>query len=209
MRHAISAALLTFGLTAALAAPAHAGPTLNLIQNGDFETGTLSPWTASGNLAIANVPYFGGGSTATDGRNMVAFNGGNQPSNGVLAQTFATVAGVQYTVSYSYGTNNGTQQSITASVADNLSTTLTSQFTTSVAGSRSLSPSSFVFTADTASSTLSFTYFSGNPTVNTDGLLDNVSVTAVLETAVPTRIGSVAHLWLGLLGAARRRCAMV
>lgn len=200
MRHTLSAVLLAAGLGAAIAAPAHAGPTVNLIQNGDFETGALSPWTASGNVAIGTIPYFGGGSAAADGKYLVAFNAGNQPPNGVLSQTFATVAGAQYTVTYGYGTNDGTRQSITASVADNLNTVLASQFTTSVAGSRSLGLSSFVFTADASTSTLSFTDFSGNPTNNTDGLLDNVSVAAVPEPASAALLA----LGLGCLGLVKR-----
>lgn len=207
MHKAFNVAVLVLGLAAGFIAPANADPSVNLIQNGDFETGTLSPWTASGNLDIGTIPYFGGGSTAANGSYIVAFNDGDRAPNAVLSQTFATQAGVQYTVAYSYGSNDGTQQSITASVADDQAATLAAAFTTSLAGDTSLEPFSFVFTADSASSTLSFADFSGNPTISTDGLLDNVSVTAI---AVPEP-ASAALLAFGLasFGAARRRRAMV
>ena len=60
-KHATALALaLAAGLFGAAQAPA------GIIQNGDFETGSLSAWTATGDVGLAPVPFFGEGSTAAE-----------------------------------------------------------------------------------------------------------------------------------------------
>jgi autotransporter passenger strand-loop-strand repeat protein len=66
------------------------GAGANLIQNGDFEDGSLSFWNSAGDVGVAGVPFFGEG-TAADGGAFAVFNGGNSAPNGVLSQSFAVI----------------------------------------------------------------------------------------------------------------------
>ncbi len=70
-------------------------PVTNVLVNGSFES-DYTAWTKSGNQAIATYP-------TTDGRKLVAFNGSNLAANGVLSQTFATVSGQTYTLTFDAG----------------------------------------------------------------------------------------------------------
>ena len=197
-----SGQVIGFGVVLGLSAlaPAHAA----LIQNGGFETGNFASWTVSGNVAIAGVPFFGEGSNAADGNFFTTFNSGNSAPNGVLSQTFATVPGTQYALTYLYGSNGGARQSITTSVQDAQGTNLATQFVTLPAASGNLAPFSLAFTADAASSTLSFTDYAGNPTVSTDGFVDNVSVAAVPEPSSLVLL-AVAFLGASVIGSVRTR----
>jgi hypothetical protein len=166
----------------------------NLIQNGNFETGSLSPWTTTGNVTIAGVPDSGEGSTAVDGNYYAVFNAANTTPNGVLSQTFAAIAGTQYSLTYYYGSNGGQIQSITAAIKPFGMSAVASQFSTLPAVSGALSQFTLTFFATSTSNlTLSFTDFSGNLTNGTDGFIDNVSLTAVPEPS------SLAVMAIGLL----------
>jgi hypothetical protein len=178
-----AARLLTVGLVAMSVAPA---ANANLIQNGGFETGTFSSWTVSGDVATATVPYFGVGNNTQDGNYIAVFNAGNTTPNAVLSQTFTTVAGTDYSVSFIYGGTAG--QSITVSLADGGSISLASLFTTSNGTFSSLT--SFSFRADSAVTTLTIADYPGNQTYNSDGALDNVSVNAVPEPASLSLFGA-------------------
>lgn len=176
----------------------------NLVVNGNFETGSLSSWTASGN--VDRTPcnagpscYFGGGNMAQDGGYMAGFNSGNSGPNGILSQSFATVAGATYTVSFDYGITAYGQasQSMTASILDGATVIASDVVTGLQSSSPMLTNFRFDFVAASATSTIRFSDFPGNQSWDTDGLLDNVSVAA----AVPEP-GSVALLALGLLGLA-------
>jgi len=165
-----------------------------LIQNGDFETGSLSSWITTGNVTTAGLPYFGEGSTAADGNYYAVFNAGTGVANGVLSQSFAAIAGTQYSLTYDYGSNGGQIQSITAAIKAFGGAVVASQFSTLPAPSGALSPFTLTFFATSTSNlTLSFTDFSGNPTNSTDGFLDNVALTAVPEPS------SLAVMAMGLL----------
>lgn len=193
---AFTAALL--GGASFLSLPAHA----NLLVNGDFETGTLSGWTASGNVVDVGLPYFGEGSFAADGNYYAVFNAGNVTPNGILSQTIATTIGDSYVLSFDYGSNGGQTQDITAQVSDPLNTVVASAFEVSDAPSLALAPYTLDFTADATSMTVSFIDYSGNPTNSTDGFLDNVSV----DQAAPEP-ASLLLMGAGLagLGVIRRR----
>jgi PEP-CTERM motif len=165
-----------------------------LIQNGNFETGSLSSWSTSGNVSIATVPFFGEGTTTADGNYFAVFNGGNGPTNGVLSQSFAAIGGTQYSLTYNYGANGGAIQSITAAIKAAGGSVVATQFSTLPAASSALSAFTLTFfAASTANLTLSFTDFSGNPTNSTDGFVDGVSLTAVPEPS------SLAVMGIGLL----------
>jgi hypothetical protein len=192
----IAGGCLVFGLLCATSADA------NIILNAGFETGTFTPWTITGNVALTAVPSFGEGSAGVDGAQFAVFNAGNTAPNGVLSQTFATVAGAQYTMTYLYGSNGGQRQSITTSVRDAQGAVLETQFVTLPAVSGNLAPFGLVFSADTASSTLAFSDFSGNPTAGTDGFVDDVSVTLAPE---PSSLALLATGVLGCIGAGSLR----
>jgi len=165
-----------------------------LIQNGGFETGSLSSWITTGNVSVASVPSFGEGSTAIDGTAFAVFNAGNTAPNGVLSQSFAAIGGTQYSLTYLYGANSGAIQSITAAIKAFGGGVVASQFSTLPAPSGALSSFTLTFFATSTSNlTLSFSDFSGNPTNSTDGFLDNVALTAVPEPS------SLAVMAIGLL----------
>ena len=190
----IAGAALALGFLAS--ASAHA----TIIQNGNFETGSLSSWTATGNVTYVGVPFFGEGTTAADGNYFAVFNAGNAAPNGVLSQSFAAVGGTQYLLAYNYGANSGAIQSITAAVKDSLGNVVATQFSTLPAASGTLAPFSLSFiSSSTQTLTLSFTDYASNPTNSTDGFLDNVAVTAVPEPSSLAILGVGAVLGFGVI----------
>jgi hypothetical protein len=84
----------------------------DLIVNGDFETGTFTPWTVDAGphldaIGLQSPPYLYAGTAAKDGNDMAIFNNGS-PAGGSIAQTFSTVSGTRYSVHYDYGTTGTT-----------------------------------------------------------------------------------------------------
>ncbi len=148
-----------------------------LLVNGSFESG-YTGWTATGNQTIETY-------TGTNGFKLVAFNGRNLTPNGVLTQSFATLPGQTYTLTFDAGILSyvSKQQKIEAKVTG--STTLLTQSVTlngNSDGSIRWSSRSFTFTANSTTTTLSFRDRSST-TNGIDLLLDNVHVTG--PPAVP------------------------
>ncbi|MEO5914515.1 MAG: Ig-like domain-containing protein [Luteolibacter sp.] len=148
-------------------------PGSNVIVNGSFES-NFTGWNTSGNQVIESAaPY-----AASNGSKLVGFNGGNLTPNAVLTQTFATVAGQTYTLTFDAGVLafNTNAQTIQVKV-DGLSSLLTQAITLNGlgGGNQRWVPQSFSFVADSTAATLKFT----DQSTSTNGLdltLDNVKV---------------------------------
>jgi hypothetical protein len=203
MKSKIAAAL--FALFAVNAAQA------DVINNGNFELGSTG-WTISGDAALVGQYgggfNWGGGTVAQDGKYAISFNGGDSAPNGQVAQTFATTAGKSYTLSFDYGTTSPSPQSLNWGIFGvSQSVAVASGLVTDSNPAGLLNTYTFDFVANSASSTLRFTDYSGNYTYSNDALLDNISVNA--KAAAIPEPGSLALLGLGIfgLGVARRRKA--
>lgn len=201
-----------------------------ILTNGDFEAGgtgtntvnwTSTGWSHSGNVFM--VPpfngvkngrgfWFGAGSLTQDGHFAIAFNAGNSSSNSNLWQTFSTISGRTYDVDFDFGaTSLGTQQLNVGVLGANGSTSLatysasdhnTTNTTNTNASYKPLSHFSFSFMANGTTATLIFSD-TGNPTIDQDGVLDNVRVTEVQTVPEPLS-GSLFGLGLTALMWARR-----
>ena len=181
------------GLCAAV--PAQAA----LIVNGDFETGSFAGWTATGIIGVQATPYFG--FDVGYGHYFAVFNAGTDATpNGVLSQTISTVAGTNYVLVFDYGAG-GAGQSITASALTGTGQMLATESV--FRNSPALQAFTLNFAATSNSTTIRFTDNPANNTVNADGGIDNVSVTA---SPVPEP-ASLAMLGFGAAGIviARRR----
>lgn len=204
--HRLLLALMIVPLLAATGARA------NLLTNGDFATGNLTSWTASGAVDVLLEADYGpccGAHNTTPGAYMLTFGGGNQPSGGTVAQSFATVIGTSYLVSFGYGAIGASQsQSLSAAVASGGTTTLAAAASSATSDFSVLFGSySFTFVAGATLSTLSFTDTS-LVTDSVDALLRNASVTAVASLPPLVVVPEPATLLGGGLlgfGAVRRR----
>ncbi len=154
------------------------------VNNGSFESGATG-WTTTGNLVIGS-PY----SVATHGTKLVAFNSGDLTPNGVLSQTFATVAGQTYTLAFDAGViaNNTNSQNLLVTVVGTSSLLSQSIVINGLGGlATRWVPQSFTFVADSASATLTFRDQSAT-SGSLDLLLDKVRVTSATlpQVATPT-----------------------
>ncbi len=165
------ARLCAAGMWAVLALAASHPARANLVQNGNFSSGTFANWSASGDV-LAGVGY-------------AVFNAGDLPPNGVLSQVIATTAGEMYalTFQYSWGSFFNSPQSITASVLDGL-TVLTSALNSppavgaNPATSGGYQPFELDFTASSSSTTIQFADYAGNYTYSGDSSLTGIDVSA-------------------------------
>lgn len=158
-------------------ATASAPASLTLIPsslvNGSFESG-YDGWTVVGNQEIQSAaPY-----TATDGIKLVSFNSVNAAPNGTLSQTFATVPGKSYLLTFDMGflAYNRSEQRLRV-VADGNFNLLDQEFTIKSVNGETLRwiTRNLVFTADSPATTLTFLDRS-TTSFSVDLLLDHVSV---------------------------------
>ncbi|MFT3777995.1 MAG: choice-of-anchor C family protein [Ottowia sp.] len=194
---------------ALLAGAAQAAP----FQNGSFEDGTdpgsfinvPNSTTAITGWTVSSIDYIGTYWNAQDGVRSVDLNG---TAPGSVSQTFDTVAGRTYRVSFYLASN--TDQS-GAKTVDVLATPggTTGSFTfpntsPSTPSSMGWTQYSYTFTATSASTTLSFaSTVTGTPA--NGAALDNVSVTDVTPAPVPTLSQWMLFGLAGLLGVAALR----
>jgi VCBS repeat-containing protein len=152
-----------------------------LLVNPSFES-DFTAWTKTGSAAIGSYP-------GTDGVKIVEFNNSNQTPNGLLSQSFATVAGQAYRLTFDLCALAYTRDSQIMQVTANGTGNLLSQAITIPGLGEGLGPwlpQSLTFTADSTSTTIAFRDQS-TATIGIDLLLDNVRVVA-LEAVPPSTI---------------------
>jgi hypothetical protein len=152
----------------------HAGP---ILINGNFESGNLSGWTATGAVsATLNTTYVSNShATGNTGTGIVASFGGGEGSGGVLSQSIETVSGQVYMLSFQYGAigPNPTIQEIRVKAGDLDQTVISAVSTNNLTSA--FASHTFRFTASAPNTTISFADVS-SVTSSIDGLLDNVTV---------------------------------
>lgn len=202
----------TLAIAALLAVPAHA----NLIANGDFEGLTCNQpvlgfcvnmvptgWT----LDFGNVDTVTSMWQETNGSQSIDLNGNMA---GGLSQTFATVVGVTYVVSFDmsgnpFGDNQGADPIKTMNVLISGSPIHNFSFDTSVlplvfGTYMNWTTHTFTFTADASTTTIEFdSLTSGNSDCCWGPTLDNVSVVSLPEPGSLLLIGPALIGGLALL----------
>ncbi len=183
----------------------------NLITNGGFEASSSSTITPTGWTNIGHsdgvITYAAFGTPAYEGRNYYDLGGyGNAygPIGDGIGQSFATIVGQTYTVTFglsaenSFGTETLTAAAGSASVSYVLAVDGTGVF------KRAFTTETFDFTATSALTTLSFVHTAGAGG-NNDPMIDGVSVE--LSTAAVPEPETYALMLggLGLLALARKR----
>ena len=150
-------------------------PPVGDFANGSFEAG-YSNWTFSGNHSlVTSAPY-----APTHGSALVVFNGGQTAPNGVLSQTFTTVAGVAYAIEFDLGVlaYNKNEQRLQVTVSGATPRLAqTASLTGLGGGATRWTPVTMTFVADSETSTVAFRDVSPT-TANLDPLLDHIRITA-------------------------------
>ncbi|MFK5970718.1 MAG: choice-of-anchor Q domain-containing protein [Candidatus Marithrix sp.] len=143
----------------------------NLISNGDFETNSLTDWNVSGNIDIS--------SSSISGAYSIVFNGGNNPANGELSQSFATTIGKNYTLTFKYGRNGfDRNQQLTMQLdgVGGIGSLMDDIFDAQTNTIANPDTYSFIFTADSAITTLRFKDNATNNTASSDIIIDDISI---------------------------------
>jgi choice-of-anchor C domain-containing protein len=208
---------MTAGVLLALATILSAGQRAeaDFIVNGSFEQGTVNPGStfltlAAGSTAITgwtvtpqSIDYVGGLWMASDGTRSVDLSG-NAP--GGIQQTFATTAGLTYSVLFDLAGNpEGPPVLKTAEVS---AAGKVQDFTFNTAGhsetSMGWTTMDFVFTATSSMTTLSFA--SLNATAFGPAL-DNVSVSVIPEPSSLALCGIAGAIGVAVARGRRKRAA--
>lgn len=194
----------------------------NLVVNGNFEGGSgangiPSNWAvfpgreikaATGLLYVTNAGGTGTGASLTN--TFAAFGGGNAANRSSLFSTaFQTVAGQLYRLTFDYAQFGGAPgaEVLDFGVFDTNADIL-------LTGTKTPTATSTGTNLDTIFAPYRYNYFTGNgnlaqvyfsisnrPTINTDGLLDNVIITAVPEAST----WAMMILGMGLIGGSLRQ----
>lgn len=181
--------LAAVALTVLFAAPTNAA--VNIITNGDFESGSFDGWTSSGNNALDGVQCPGPSSTVYNGNCSAFFGAVGSPST--LSQTLATTIGQTYFI-YFWGLGFGDDPSL---FTVNFGGSPT--FSLGDPGSGTYTPLGFYHNATSASTTLTFTFRNDHGVFQ---YLDLVSVEAVFVPEPST--WAMMLIGLGLIGATLR-----
>ncbi len=179
---------------------------MNLIRNGSFESSSLNPGRGfislgTGSTAINNwtttgpIDYIGGLWQASDGGRSLDLN---SSSTGGISQTFDTIVGQNYTVTFDLAAHPDRRGSINKSMR--VSAAGDSEvFTFNRTGKSTLNmgweTNTWMFSATGSSTTLSFISNIGGPYGPT---LDNVSVTTVPEPLTILGAGMAVAFGTGL-----------
>jgi hypothetical protein len=105
------------GLAAIVVAFASTPSFANLVLNGDFETGNLTDWTNNPNSSdpwtvTDGSPVIGTFSASTGCVGAQCTDETNLPTASYLFQNLATVAGTDYTLTFEFTPDNGTQNEL-------------------------------------------------------------------------------------------------
>jgi MYXO-CTERM domain-containing protein len=203
----IAAALLFAGLANGAAADER-------INNGTF-TGGLSGWSSTGVVNGADDALYttnAGASGSSGIASYAAFGGGNATGGGSLFQTFATVVGQAYTLTFNFagfGSTSSQLLSVTASDATTNATIASTQ--ASVKASKLSSNLTDIFedgylsfVATSALTKLTFADISAF-SLNADMLLANVSVQGATPVPGPEAGAGLGALAMGGLALYLRR----
>ncbi|MBC8135761.1 MAG: hypothetical protein H8F28_07750 [Fibrella sp.] len=191
----------------------------NLTINPGFESG-INSWTLSGSGRSDTYAFYRDMTPTPPafGSQLFAFNTGDGTPNAVLSQSFATTPGAAYSVSFvfgNYSTSQPSTQSITADVLNTADGAVLNSViaTDSVPGRQSTfdavmdTTNIFSFTATGVNSTLRFADSPISSTESTDGILDNVSVVAVVVPEAGSLVLVLSALALvGAIATVRLRC---
>jgi lysophospholipase L1-like esterase len=143
------------------------------VIDGSFEVGSPA-WQKSGNYTVLDSPVI-----ATEGSKVVVFNDGNSAPDGVITQDISTVPGQIYQLTFDMGVDgNSFPQSLEVSVDGNLNLLSQTEVLSTPAGDSSTKASKlFEFTADSTTTTVTFSDVS-TETTDVDLLVDDVQIRA-------------------------------
>ncbi len=177
-------ALFALFLSAAAASTLHGA---ERIQNGGFETGSFPPWTFTDPSNFTNV----GGDSAFAHSGTYHANLGASPNTGTLSQTFSTVAGSVYAISYYLANDGAAGGGFVNSFTASFNGVVIASVTQTNAAAFGYTLFTANVTATGASSTLQFQYRNDNDFFR----LDDVSVQGNAPAGVPDH---GATLWMAL-----------